>query len=125
MVGLVEGVTEGGQVLPDNVDTAVRSTLPGQVAVAVGETGASLGRSIAGEGDGEVTFGTSPLGSGRYDLGDGSVEMPGTGGGTPISQLARLIVTNASAIASGVVVLVVIYVLGNLFTFNVGVSNDG
>lgn len=126
MVGIVEGITEGGQVLPDNVDNAVRSSLPGQVAVAVGETGASLGRSLAGEGDAEVTFGSSPLGSGRYDLGDGSVEVPGTGGGTgtPISNLAGVILTNLPTIVGGLVILVVIYALGNLFTINVGDSTS-
>jgi len=125
MVDLVDGIAEGGQVLPDPVERGVRSSIFGQTAVALGETAASGARAVAGVDDFELTFGSSPVGSGRYDFGDGSVEVPGTGGGTgtPISRLAGLIVTNAGAIASGVLVLVVIYVLGNLFTFNVGVSD--
>jgi hypothetical protein len=125
MVGIVESVTEGGQILPDPAETAVRSSIIGQTAVAFGETALSGSRAIAGEGDPEVTWSASPFGSFRYDTGDGSVEAPGTGGGTgtPISRLAGLVVTNAGAIASGIVLLVIIYVVGNLFTFQVGVSD--
>ena len=126
MVDLVEGVLEGGQVLPDPVERGVRSSIFGQTAIALGETGASLGRSVAGDDDAEVTFGATPFGNFRYNTDDGSVEAPGTGGGTgtPISRLAGLVVTNAGAIASGIVVLVAIYVFGNLFTFNFNVGDN-
>jgi len=127
MVGIVESIREGGQVLPDPAERGVRSTLPGQVLVSVGETGASLGRTLAGESDGtEVTFGSSPLGSGRYDFGDDRVELPGSGGGTgsPISNLAGLIFNNADVIASAVGLLVIVYTLGQLFTFNFNIGGS-
>jgi hypothetical protein len=126
MVGIVEGITEGGQVFPDPVERGVRSSIFGQTAVALGETAASGARAVAGVDEFEVTFGSSPLGSGRYDFGDGSVEVPGTGGGTgtPISRLAGMVITNLPSIVGGVVVLVVIYALGNLFTINVGDSTS-
>lgn len=124
MVSIVEGVTEGGQILPDNAETAVRSSVFGQTAVVLGETATSAGRALAGEDTFEVTGGASPLGSLRYDVETGDVEAPGSGGGTgtPISRLAGLIFNNAEVIASGIVALVVIYVLGNLFTVQVGDS---
>jgi hypothetical protein len=126
MVDLVEGVTEGGQVLPDPAETAVRSNIFGQTAVALGETAASAGRSLAGTDTFEVTGGASPLGSSRYDTESGDVELPGSGGGTgtPISRLAGIIINNVEVITGGVVLLVVIYVLGNLFTINVGDSTS-
>lgn len=125
MVDIVEGITEGGQILPEPVDTAVRSSVFGQTAVILGETATSAGRALADEDTFEVTGGASPLGSLRYDVETGDVEAPGSGGGTgsPISRLAGLIFNNAEVIASGIVALVVIYVLGNLFTFEVGVGN--
>lgn len=127
MVSIVEGISEGGQVLPDAAERGVRSSIFGQTAVALGETAASGARVIGGQDDTpEVTFGSSPLGSTRYDPVTGDVEAPGSGGGTgsPISNLAGLIVNNAGAISSGVLLLVVIYVLGNLFTFNFNIGDS-
>jgi len=127
MVSVVEGIREGGRILPENVDTAVRSSVFGQTAVALGETAASGARVIGGQDETpEVTFGSSPLGSGRYDLGTGETELPGSGGGTgtPLSQLAGQIIRNLPAIVGGVVVLAVIVALGNLLTFNFNIGDS-
>lgn len=124
MVDLVTSLTRGGQLLPDNVDTAVRSNPFGAGAVMAYETAASAGRSIATGSSTQLTLGASPYGSTRYDTRTGEISMPGTGGGTgtPLSSLAGSILTHGRAIVAGVVALIVVYVLGQLITINLGGS---
>lgn len=145
MVSVSESILRGGRILPDELEGVVRSQPLAWPAIVAGENYAELGRAAGGlqdRSDTELTVGTSPWFSTRYQPSDGSLNVggnPGTagegageydtrdGGAGPLGDVARMLQQLVDFLPVALVVAValgIIVALGQLFTFNFNVGGD-